>query len=110
MLALAFSSVPMRVRWSLSRADFASIVSDAPPANSDWQYFNVPRRIGSYSIDSAVRIPQGVLFYEAHGAFLNDAGFAYLPSGPSGVRGNGSFESPQFEPLGGPWYAWSASW
>jgi hypothetical protein len=44
------------------------------------------------------------------GAFFDDAGFAYLPEGPTASLENGSFESPVFRHLGGPWYRWTASW
>lgn len=45
--------------------------------------------------------PGGAIFYEAHRAGFDDAGFAYL---------NGPLESPRFSHLGGPWYSWSATW
>jgi hypothetical protein len=43
-------------------------------------------------------------------SFLDDAGFAYLPSGPDRKLDNAGFESPEFRALGGGWYTWTASW
>lgn len=31
-------------------------------------------------------------------------------AGPTAELADGSFESPSFAPLGGGWYAWTASW
>lgn len=53
---------------------------------------------------------RGVVFYDSVGAFIDDAGFAYLPDGPSPDMANGSFENPQWFALGNHWYAWTASW
>jgi len=71
-----------------------------------------PQRIGTYGILAWERVDQGVIFWESHGALspFNDAGFAYLPNGPSDGLQNGSFEDPHFRSLGGSWYAWTASW
>ena len=69
----------------------------------------VPKTLGSYRITLASRVIGGVIFHEIHGAFLNDAGFAYLPGGPT-AQPYGDLQSPAFVHLSGPWYAWTASW
>jgi len=58
----------------------------------------------------AYRVPGGAVFYEEHGVFIDDAGFAYLPDGPTDGLSSVGFENPQFHHLGGPWYRWTASW
>lgn len=68
------------------------------------------RRLGLYQVTSVWRVEAGVLFYEKTGALSDDAGFAYLPDGPSPDVENGLFESPRFRRLGEGWYAWTASW
>lgn len=102
VLLLLVTDAPLRLRWAGSHSDFARAVEDAP--------FAVDRHLGSYEVTSAVRAGNGVLFWEANGAFLDYAGFAYLPDGPESLRGNGGLESPEFTSLGGGWYAWTASW
>jgi hypothetical protein len=113
VLALLVADVPLQARWALSRGAFEDVAESAiAPAggSSSWAEVNVPERIGLYDVVSAVRVPQGVIFWEATGNFMDDAGFAYLPDGPAEVEANGSFESPRFHHLDGPWYTWTASW
>ncbi len=69
-----------------------------------------PRSVGRYKITTVEVVGDGVIFYEKTGAFFDDAGFAYLPNGPSSAPANGGFENPQWFALGGHWYAWTASW
>lgn len=102
VVALLAVDAPLQARWELSRPAFEAAVQDPAP--------DVGSRIGLYEIISVEPIPGGVLFYEAHGAFLDDAGFAYLPGGPTPELENGGFESPRYHHLGGPWYAFTASW
>jgi hypothetical protein len=105
-------NIPLRVRWSMSRTAFERATHRAPGvvAKTEWVGFDVPERIGSYRILSAARVGDGIIFHEATGDLFDDAGFAYLPSGAFPEMENGTFESPQFEPLGDNWYAWTASW
>ncbi|WP_344619696.1 hypothetical protein [Dactylosporangium salmoneum] len=111
-LALLCTGAPSKMRWAASRNAFAAIVAGhpIPPPGSEWQQFTVPRRLGSYSIIGADWVPGGAVFYEAHGSFFDDAGFAYLPGGPTTELDTGWFEGPRFRPLGGGWYSWTASW
>ncbi|WP_406043067.1 hypothetical protein OG799_03635 [Micromonospora sp. NBC_00898] len=112
VLALLVTGLPLRARWALSRDAFAAVVTRLPePATTTgFDRVPVPAMVGSYRITTAYRVPGGVVLYEANGAFFDDAGFAYLPDGPTPSLGNGSFESPVFRPLGGGWYRWTASW
>ena len=109
VLVLLIAAVPLRIRFAMSRGDFdravATIDTAEEPDSSN------TRQIGSYEISNVVSLEGGgILFYEAHGNFLDDAGFAYLPDGPASAPGNGSFENPQFTHLTGPWYTFTASW
>lgn len=113
VLALVLGSVPLRVRWAMSESDFESWADRAPPESevSEIVRFDVPSRIGLYRIRQAYRQGEAVIFYEARGSgIVDDAGFAYLPHGPFPQLVSGSFESPTFRHLSGPWYAWTASW
>jgi hypothetical protein len=116
MLVALVAGVPRQVRWELSRPAFDRLVATLPAPSSEsesvWQPIAVPETIGSYRIVGAYRVEGGYVFYDRHGAFFDDAGFAYLPDGPSEslTAGDGSFEAPRFWPLGGGWYNWTASW
>lgn len=109
---LTASGVPLNVRFELNRSDFDEIVQDLEPAGSfnEWARLQVPDHVGSYEIDTAYQVGPNVILYEHNGAFLDDAGFAYLPEGPDERLGNGGFEAPSFRRLRGDWYAWTASW
>lgn len=111
-LVLLGTGAPFKMRWAASQGAFAAAVAGhpIPPPGSAWAPFTVPRRLGLYSITSASWVPGGAVFYEAHGDFFDDAGFAYLPGGPTAELDTSLFESPQFHHLGGGWYSWTASW
>jgi hypothetical protein len=111
--ALVATDAPLAARWDLSRGSFEAHLRDLPaePApDADWVDLEVPSRLGLYRVTGAERVPGGVVFHEADGAGFDSAGFAYLPAGPTPALDTGWFENPQFRPLGGPWYAWTASW
>jgi hypothetical protein len=107
LIGLIVASVPLKARWAFSRASFDAAAAALPPAQD---FIGGNAQIGSYRITSVERVSTGVIFTEVHGAVFNSAGFAYLPDGPTPDLENGSFEGPQFTPLGGPWYSWTASW
>jgi hypothetical protein len=109
---LVVIEVPLRVRFGLSRNDFDAVVADLPPRGTfdDWAVLDVPATIGSYRIVSGWQVGNNVILYESNGLLFDDAGFAYLPNGVDDRLGNGAFEAPTFENLGGGWYAWHASW
>jgi hypothetical protein len=113
VVTLVVVDVPLRARWAMSRAAFEAVVATLPPAGQagqEWVSVAVPARIGGYRITSAVVAPDAVIFWEATGSGLDDAGFAYLPDGPKPTLENGSFEAPSFKHLDGVWYSWTASW
>jgi len=106
-VVLIASGVPRQARWALSRGAFDAVATQLQ-ANPE---ATTPERIGLYSVGQPQRVPGGWIIYEASGnGFIDDAGFAYLPAGPTSDLGNGAWEGPQFRPLGGPWYSWTASW
>jgi hypothetical protein len=113
VLVLASSDVLLRARFALHRTAFDEVAAVIPAAHGTNDFIAVPwteRDVGSYTITGVYRIGAGVIFYERHGGFLDDAGFAHRPHGPDGIEGNGRWEHPQFRHLEGPWYAWTASW
>lgn len=112
-LALVVEGVPLQARWAMSRSAFERVVATLPttsPVDAEWSRVPVPSRIGAYRIEAAYPVPGGVVFYEANGYMIDDAGFAYLPDGPTPDLETADFESPAFKHLGGPWYSWTASW
>jgi len=117
IIGLMTANGPLLVRWQFSKAAFnrevGSVLAYKPLAagGGDWEYVGAPGRIGSYCISDVRRVPGGLLFDECHGALFDNAGFGWFPDGPDAkALDNGSFEAPDFTHLGGPWYAWTASW
>jgi hypothetical protein len=107
-LALIVADVPLKARWALSRSDFAAVVDEA---FEEGDFASTEdQRIGLYNVTHLYRQGEAIIFYERTGMFSDDAGFAYLPNGPFPELENGGFERPEFRHLGGPWYAWTASW
>jgi hypothetical protein len=107
-LTLILADVPLRARWYIGRSDFEAVVDEAM---EDEDYSSIEsQRIGLYNITYVYRQAEAVIFYERTGVLSDDAGFAYLPNGPFPELENGGFERPEFRHLGGPWYAWTASW
>jgi len=107
-LAAVIADMPLRARWVVARPAFERAVAEAP-AGSDPE---VPGRIGTYRIEFATRVGAGIVFYEAHGALFDFAGFAYLPDGPTDeirllLHGG---EVGDYRHLGGGWYAFTHSW
>ena len=114
---LLAADVPFEARWAMSRSFFEAEVQRAGSAGlpegsaADWVGLDVPGRLGAYRVTEAYRVGDGgVVFFEANGNLFDNAGFAYLPNGPSPGLENESFEAPQFRHLEGKWYVWTASW
>ena len=109
-LALLWTNTPLKVRWAMSRDDFARVVAASPAVSGDeTQDIDVPKVIGAYRVLGAYRKGEAVIFMDPVGSMFDDAGFAYLPSGPTAAVKAG-FESPHFEHIEGPWYMWTSSW
>ncbi len=99
--------VPLQARWTVSRSAFdrlAARIAADPDAS-------VSGRIGLYDVRYLRHIDGGWIVHDTVGTGLvDDAGFAYLPAGPTDDLGDGDWENPRFTHLGGPWYSWTASW
>lgn len=107
-VTLLWAHVPLTLRFAHAKTSFETYV---PPALADSKFNDITsHHIGTYNIVQIYRNLEAVIFVEATGNFMDDAGFAYLPRGPRPGLGNGSFEAPQFVHLSGQWYAWTASW
>lgn len=104
---LLWANVPMRVGFAVSRPSFDRAAASRGRTDQDTID---SQRIGVYEITQVTRSGDAILFYEANGSFSDDAGFAYLPEGPTDELENTGFERPQWTHLGGHWYAWVASW
>ncbi len=128
-VSLAITNTPLETRWNLARHDFEQALNNAPPHHNalpsptggapfEPENFAVPRRLGSFNVQHASRVPAGVFFHTGGGGIgFSDGGFAHLTKGPPGGLGPLSprpelggfwFESITFHPLGDGWYAWSA--
>jgi hypothetical protein len=107
LLVLLSLHVPLRIRWALSQPYFEGVAREAL---STEDFFAENRQIGLYDISQIHREGDAVIFDESTGLGFDDAGFAYLPGGPAAELETANFEAPEYVPLGGPWYAWTASW
>ena len=93
------------------KVNFAVVATAPVPSGPDeWTGLDIAGRIGSYTIWNVDQVGDPLIFYERQGALFNDAGFAYLPSGPFAELSTGWFEAPRFRHLGGPWHSFVASW
>lgn len=110
-LVLLCTDAPFKTRWAASQGAFAAAVAGhpIPPPGSAWESLTVPRRLGLYTITSAGWVPGGAIFYEAQGDVFNNAGFAYLPGGPTADVETTARQSAYFHPLGGGWYRWTGT-
>jgi hypothetical protein len=128
-VALVYSFSMSRIRFILlDRPAFAAIIAQVPAPvvnlpdrdlteDESYQTFDdfpgpCPPVIGTLIIRDCATFAAGYLFYdEAGSGLVDDGGIAYMPAGiPSHDVGNGSFESPDFVHLTGPWYSFASSW
>ncbi len=126
VVALSWTEVPARLRFELARSEFDTYAQQvleeaaqvrwseseqALPGDPDWAPTNpeTPDSLGGITVLHAQVVPEGVVIYERHGAFMDNAGYAYLPDGRL-PDGDGTFESPDFHPIGGGWYTFTSSW
>ena len=96
-----------------SAASTSLVTAAGPTPAPRWAPFptECPKRVGLYGIRECVTFPAGYLFYDTTGAFLDDAGIAYLPAGiPDADVSTDAFESPEFTHLRGHWYTFVAGW
>src|SRR5262249_2157634 len=106
--------LPMRARWAASEWAFDHIVSTLPSrADVTWQSprsVSVPAHVGLYTVSRLDIVPAGYVFHDPDGGDLGDtgdAGFIYLPEGPSVVPVE---EGYVLVPLHAAWYPyWQAS-
>ena len=107
VLVLGCVGVPRQLRWAFSRSAFDQF-AEAYAADPD---LRAPDWLGSYRIiGGPYPVPGGFRLLSGTSGLFDDAGFAYLPNGPSADLGNGAWENPEFRHLSGPWYSWTASW
>jgi len=107
VLVLVVLQVPRQARWAASREAFDLLAVEL----ADKPDLTVSGRIGWYEVNQVRHVRGGWIVYNSTGSgMFDDAGFAYLPGGPTADLGDGSWENPRFVHLGGPWYSWTASW
>lgn len=114
---LLWTEAPFHVRWAAGQNAFDAAVAALPPgeATEDWHSdddsLDVPGRVGSYRIDSAERVPGGVLFEVPGGCGSYPySGFGWFPSPPDPEAVSDlDFSKPVFWHLDGPWYGWCAT-
>ncbi len=97
--------IPLWARWTVSRPAFEAVVQQRQASGEEGP--DVLGRLGLYQVDLLLESDGSLLFSDRGDVF--DSGFAYLPDGPRTDLVVGSSRPLDFEPLGGPWYAWTAS-
>ncbi len=107
LLGARLVDAPLRLRVELSRGqltDYAeSLLEQGRPE------VVTPESVAGFPLSSVEVRDGGVFLYDLDGALFDDAGLLYLPEGqPSDVVG--TMEAPHFRPLGGGWWAFTASW
>ena len=106
--------LPLQLRWELSQPSFESVVASADPGanpTGDWREsaIDAPARLGLFRVTSVEQYGESIIFYEAVGDLFNEAGFAYLPDGPTDeLSPFGPWERVEWFHLDGPWYTFFA--
>lgn len=108
VVAVLVSGLAFDARWAVSRASFnEAAIAATDPARST----TAPGRVGLYRVlGEPLVIDDGVFFHHPlGGGVFDDAGFAYLPGGPT-PEVEASFESLRVQQIEGSWYRWWSSW
>lgn len=106
---LLVSGLAFDVRWAASQASFdQAVVAATAPAGITTA---TPGRMGLYRILGEPQVIGDAVFFHhpLGGGVFDDAGFAYLPAGPT-PDVEASFESLRTRQIDGSWYRWSSSW
>jgi len=98
-LALVAAQVPLQARWSASRAAFEEVVADP-----EREWFD-DQRLGLYTVGHVTRRGGAVLFQVSGGGFIDGAGIAHLPDGPSAALER-DLGATRFRRLDGPWHTY----
>jgi hypothetical protein len=118
VVGLLVSGLAFGARWALSRASFDDAVAAVtdPDRTSDAASLAVDGyrgsgRLGLYRVLGEPRVIGDAVFFDhpLGGGFFDDAGFAYLPDGPTPAA-EAAFEWLRTEPFDGPWHRWWSSW
>ena len=100
-VALAFSTMPLHLRFGVSRpflteaaaaVSVGAIVSDQP--------------VGLYQIEDVEIRGGSSIFTEANGGFWSGGGFAHLPAGPGAPELEDWVQTVRLRSMGGNWYRW----
>ncbi len=109
VVAVLASGLAFDVRWALSRASFDEVVQAVTdPARTSTA---VPERVGLFRVLGEPDVIGDAVFFHhpLGGGVFDDAGFAYLPAGPT-LDVEASFESLRTQQVDGSWYRWWSSW
>ncbi len=106
-LSLSAAQAPLRVRFALAEDAFTRALDAAvtDPQAAD----TLAGDIGSYPVSAVAVYRDRVYFTVAGGGFLDESGFAHLPSGPPAVD-DPIGESVTVTALTGDWYVFSSTW
>lgn len=91
-IAGAFSSLPDRAGWALSKGSMERAATECSRESGG-------ERLGVYRIDRMVRRDGGCLLYEEF-SLVSDSGFGYFPAGAPPERAGNVV----YTPFEGPWY------
>lgn len=109
VVAVLASGLAFDVRWALSRASFDEVVQAVTdPARTSTA---APERVGLFRVLGEPDVIGDAVFlrHPLGGGVFDDAGFAYLPAGPT-PDVEASFESLRTQQIDGSWYRWWSSW
>ncbi|MCP3976867.1 MAG: hypothetical protein GY720_20465 [bacterium] len=100
-VVISFVSIPLHVRFTLSRPFLSDAATDASiGAVVDRQ------PIGLYQIDQVELFGDAAVFTTAAGGFLASGGFAHLPDGPGAPDVADWARHVALRSLSGSWYTW----
>lgn len=92
--------------WRVSRSSFDEVVAARQPGLASTEQRPLPaRRLGAFRVRRAWQQGDAVVFVVENAGWFGEAGFAYLPAGPSPEVRSTMLE-PTFEPVGRGWYRW----
>ncbi|GII97471.1 hypothetical protein [Sinosporangium siamense] len=98
---IAFTSLPTKAgveMWESELRSHAVAVADGKVADGE-------HRIGPFTLDSAVKLPNGAAFtFDMSGWIFESYGMAYLPREGGDASKELSEKFTEFEHIGGPWY------
>lgn len=100
-VVLAFSALPLYLRFGASRPFLADAAADVSIGA-----VIADQAIGLFRVSGVEVIGESQIFTETSGGFLSGGGFAYLPNGPTAPALRDWRRTVSLRSMGGDWYSW----